>query len=280
MPASKQIRTRTKRNTFGLFDVDNDVKDYVLAIKANGGSIGNKAIYAVNKFVKGCKRDGVWDLLLDVGIFVGVDNLNAALVKLKTVPGVSRILINNNFVEGDYTKEGSSAGLLADGASKYLSTLYSVPIKTSGGLSFYTTSGSSINANISMINAYSSITGEDRFAIYRTTTGATQWANGTGGISSRSSITETPTPSAFYHVSRSSNVTTAYRNGAALDSITPLPRVTTTDSVSIFASSGGGNASNFLGSFYSIDLGMSASQASQFSSRVNSLMTQFGANKY
>lgn len=90
-------------------------------VLANGGSIADRSLDAIDKFVLDCKNGAVWDKLIEVGPFAG-SNLNAALVKLVYPGGGQGTLANVNFAAGNYAETGANGGLLGDGATKYLNT--------------------------------------------------------------------------------------------------------------------------------------------------------------
>lgn len=77
--------------------------DYRNRILAIGGTIIDSSLKAVDVFIKGCKANGIWELLIDAGVFAG-SNLNAALVKLKYPSNVISSYINNNFLGADYSE--------------------------------------------------------------------------------------------------------------------------------------------------------------------------------
>lgn len=82
------------------------------------GAIKSSSLTVIDDYILGCKNDGIWDLLLDVGVFAG-NNLPSSLVKLKYPTSLQSTLTNFNFVEGDYSE---SKGLKGDGLSKVLDT--------------------------------------------------------------------------------------------------------------------------------------------------------------
>lgn len=285
MPQSKGIRTRTNKDSLGLFDVDTEVKEYVRAIRANGGGIGLGAIYAVNEFVKGCKSDGVWDFLLDVGLFAGVDNLNAALVKLKNPSGVSRTYINNNFVSGDYLATGATAGLLC-GSPKLLRTGF-VPsdhvTDTSAGLFAYVSGlgtpgvsscllGSATNFTLNLFTLGWLDTGTREQGVlgafaasFRATGSFSSW-DGFLGVAVNGSRTQQ-----------------YYRNGAAVGTTAEANQAIPAFESYIGALNIGGVASVYTSrriraTFHT--RGLSAAQVGALSARVNTLMAAFGASVY
>lgn len=98
--------------------LDTDTIQFKDRVIANGGTISDITLAAVDKFITRCKTDGIWQYLYDVGLYCG-DNLAAALTKLISPSGVQNTLTNFNFNSGDYSEP---MGLKGDGQSKYLKT--------------------------------------------------------------------------------------------------------------------------------------------------------------
>ncbi|MGL5922138.1 hypothetical protein [Chroococcidiopsis sp.] len=92
-------------------------QDYRARIIQVGGSINTSSLKAVDNFVKECKIDGIWDLLLDVGVFAG-NSLNSALVKLKYIPGKQLNYSNFGYSGGNYSENQGILGA----ANKYLNS--------------------------------------------------------------------------------------------------------------------------------------------------------------
>lgn len=269
--------------------LDPEVASYAAAISANGGSVSQTWLRNVNTFVRGCKGDGIWDSLLDVGLLCGVDNLSGALVKLKTPSGVSRTLTNNNFVSGDYTASGATAGLKGNATSKFLDT--------------GTVASSFLSLGSASISAYASGFSAEA-GTYRTFVGASNAGaaalvdiglsntnrvrgqisrNGTSYVWSESS---TLPESAFCVTSATSTSDLrVYLNGQQSGSTLTTTRneAITTRSIYILTSNNGGTPAAYSSvriSFYHIGIGLSASQVLALSNRVNALMAAIGANQY
>ncbi len=267
---------------FGGGGLDPDVLAWQAAIVANGGSVGPSAVRSVDAFVRGCKGDGVWEPILDMGLFAGVDNLNAALVKLKTPSGVSRVLTNNNFVGADYTATGVSAGLSGNGASKVLDTGFTPNsfISTgSGHLSVYVGSFGGVGSILgcSTLNPPSGASPHYQIEslqsrISSTAVGASRSPNASSSFELASAVSTTDLR--------------AFRNGTQINTTFSISRAGALPSVplAIFATRYAGVYGEFGNSLritmYSAGSGMSVAQAAAFSARVNALMTAFGANAY
>lgn len=92
---------------------DEDAFDYLTTIEEiDGENLEDEVKDIVINFILGCKLDGIWDDLENVGIIAGARTLNASLFPLK---GGS--VTNNNFVSGDYDRK---TGLKSDGSTKYI----------------------------------------------------------------------------------------------------------------------------------------------------------------
>lgn len=98
-------------NQYLNFDVD--ATAYIAAVEsADGQTLENTTRMAFDRFIKGCKADGIWDDIGTACILSGARTLTGALTPLKgTAP------TNYNFVSGDYNRK---TGLLGDKTNKYL----------------------------------------------------------------------------------------------------------------------------------------------------------------
>ncbi len=92
---------------------DTDAQAYITAVETADGQpleVGVKA--AIDEFVVGCKKDGIWDAIKASCIMAGARTLSGALVPLKgTAP------TNFNFVAADYNRK---TGLIGNGSTKAL----------------------------------------------------------------------------------------------------------------------------------------------------------------
>ena len=261
--------------------IDPDVVAWRSAVVANGGSVSGGAVAAVNRFVRGCKSDGVWDLLLDVGLFAGVDNLSAALVKLKTPSGVSRTLTNNNFVSADYTATGSAAGLVGNGSSKWLQTgfaqtafpsatnhhigAYEVVAAASGNFAQFMGSETSNEVNTIALGNYGAITTK----AFRT--------------QASTNVLSATNQAAGHFIGVRTADQFLYRNGSQVASRSPAGSSSAMISteIGIFRNNGNsGSTTSARLSLYHMGASMTAAQVAAFSARVNTLMAAFGCNTY
>jgi hypothetical protein len=118
-PAADE-RVSGRRPPAGL---DPEVRDWLVAVGRNGGTVSPADVLAVEAFVRGCKADGLWDRLEFVLPLVGQD-LAAALVPLRRAnSGPPGPVANVNFVPADYDPV---LGLKGDGTTKYLDTGYTL----------------------------------------------------------------------------------------------------------------------------------------------------------
>jgi len=111
--------------------LDKDAAVYLNAVAAADQQQLEPAVRkAINDFVIGCKRDGIWDAIKASCILMGARTLSGALTPLK---GGAPTNFNNNFVSGDYNRE---TGLVGDGSTKFLDTNYNGNTPPQDSLSF------------------------------------------------------------------------------------------------------------------------------------------------
>jgi hypothetical protein len=119
-------------------NLDPDAARYILAVEAADAAVLETGVKtAINAFVVGCKRDGIWGAIKTSCILAGARTLSGALVPL-----VGGAPTNNNFVSGDYDRK---TGLKGNGTTKYLNTerLISADPQNNNHLSYYVTTASS-----------------------------------------------------------------------------------------------------------------------------------------
>ncbi len=95
-----------------------EVLDWRDRIVTAGGQVSKDTLRLHDRFISALKNINLWDSLIEIGTFSGV-NLTSALVKLKYPTGGQSALTNHNFVADDYRELG---GGLQGGATKYLQT--------------------------------------------------------------------------------------------------------------------------------------------------------------
>ncbi|MDX1950946.1 MAG: hypothetical protein SFY81_02110 [Verrucomicrobiota bacterium] len=244
--------------------------DYKNRILANGGAISSRSLDAIEKFIQDCKEDSIWNLLIEVAPFAG-DNLNAALVKLRHA-GASTLL-NFNFVSGDYIERGPTAGLLGDGATKYLSSGFSAQsLPDNSHLSFYLRDDLLATGNRAMAGA---LAGSDQYWLGSLTPASSVDVRLGQSLTANASQ---PLTKGFYIGNRAaSNNLRLHRNAALIG--TNLNLVTHTkpaQNISLWAFNSNGTPAAFLparGSFFSIGYALTDSQAALLHAAVQTLQT-------
>jgi hypothetical protein len=104
-----------KRDNLWPIAYDPDAAAYIAAVEAEDEEALEPAIrLAYDRFIRGCKSDGIWDAIKASCILAGARTLDGALVPL-----VGTAPTNNNFVSGDYNRE---TGLVGNGSTKYLNS--------------------------------------------------------------------------------------------------------------------------------------------------------------
>jgi hypothetical protein len=112
------------------------------AVIANGGTVSGSTLTAVSNFCRSIDAAGLRDRFFRLNLFAG-GNLAAALVPLFRGPTRTGTQFGNttdtnfNFVAGDYTETGSTAGLKSDGSTKYLNTGFKAPAASLSASSFH-----------------------------------------------------------------------------------------------------------------------------------------------
>ncbi len=93
--------------------LDPDAKRYIAAVEAaDGAKLEKEVKLSINRFVIGCKADGIWTAIKASCIMAGARTLSGALVPL-----VGTAPTNFNFVAGDYNRK---TGLKGNASTKYL----------------------------------------------------------------------------------------------------------------------------------------------------------------
>lgn len=95
--------------TYGSYISDSDLTAWYVNILSNGGNVSQSVRKSVLDLILKLKASGIWDKLLEVYIFCGVDDFNSTLSKLKYVS--SPRLTNVGFLSTDYVKNGLQCGL-------------------------------------------------------------------------------------------------------------------------------------------------------------------------
>lgn len=241
---------------------DPDALRYITAVQAADGQTLEPAVRkAINDFVVGCKRDGIWSAIKASCILAGARTLAGALTPLV---GTAPTNVNNNFVSGDYNRK---TGLVGDGTTKYLDT--------------------NRNANADP---------QDNFhmAIYKSAFAAGGPVMGAGGASTgstqiqggsyrcRTSTGYTPTvtmpsESGFVGMSRGNGLTFIGRNSGTSETFTASSQTPFNGNVFFYARNSAGTPGLFIAHRYSYySIGESLNLAT-LESRVSALVTAIGA---
>lgn len=252
-----------------------ETSQYADRIIANGGSISEASLVAIDQFIGDCRAANIWDKFIEVGPFAGA-NLNAALVKLVYQPAGQSVLTNANFVSGDYAESGSNAGLLGDG-TKYLNTgVLASSLPDTAHLSFYLREDVVQTGNRILMGAAATDNCWIGALVPASAADARYCATSTA--SGGSSLSK-----GFYTGSRTSSTSlTLYRDGSSIGS-TASPTATSKPAQAIYL--WGYNASGSptariatRGSFYSIGQALNATEAAALNTAVRNLQIAFNRN--
>lgn len=243
---------------------------YRANIAAAGSSISAVQLAAVNAFIVGCKADGVWTKLKDVGTFTGA-NLTAALVKIKGLHATS--YVNSNFVSGDYTL---TTGLKGNGTTKSLAT----GVVPSVDLTIHSTHLALYDRSLITGTIHAAGAGETTasFDIYHPYSDrklySDQYNNSTAEIGSAAQVDSTPV-GFIVGTKTAATAHVLYKDGASVASGSTnagsLPAV----EVTVFARNAPGPAptefSTHYLSFFSVGDGLSAGDVTALTARVQTL---------
>jgi hypothetical protein len=270
-----------------------EAKLWIDNVYANGGSVSTATANAVNTFCNDIESAGIRDRFYRLNLFAGT-GLSAALVPLYRGPSLGGTQFggttdtNNNFVSGDYVETGATGGLLGNGSTKRLATGFDPVttgmVNTDTHISWY--SRAAITANNAVVGAFGG-----------GAPGATWQVLAFGGISQlyyrSGGATNSGIEAATWsgadrsgHViaMRNGSDAKAYRQGTDLNLTVTVSNVNTWASVSpgslfVFARNNVGTADQFLTATlqgYSLGLSMSGSQASAFSTAMQTFQTSLG----
>jgi hypothetical protein len=286
----------------GIYDSQGDIDavKYFNRVTNNGGSISSSGKNSINTFVVNLKKNNLWNLVNDMSLFVGVDNLfgssGNSVIKLKTNSS-SISLTNYNFIPStDYISTGSTAGIRdANNIGKFLDSLYNPNTQsdsTSNFGMFAYVKGTEASGNTRVIMGASD---GGEFG----TTNATRlgWVNAgalEGGTISSSTLPSEYTPSGVGNVgvgrdgalmltSNGSRTNRFYQNGTEINTAVSSSASFSNRSLFVGAEQAASSTSFYCRRYmrgYAITLGMSASQVITFSTLWNTLMASFGANTY
>lgn len=257
--------------------------DWQSRVVTNGGSVSASTLQAVSAFCRAIDNASIRDRFLRLNLFCGT-GLSAALVPLYLGASLGGTTVgnttdtNNNFVSGDYSETGASAGIAGNASSKFLNT----------GFPANTNTAAASHIGLILLRPHGTNSQERNIIGAYSTTNSIIWSidagrpNGTGGAFARNATMGTFTTDVGYF---GENVTTQatvpgslvnsagtlYRNGAATGTTAAATaNYPSAHNIYVFAinnGNGGGAAVNYtnarLGG-YSIGLNMTAAQAASY----------------
>ena len=244
---------------------------YADRIAANGGSITQASLVAIDNFVRACQVAGIWSKFIEVGPFAG-SNLNAAMVKLVYQPAAGSVLTNSSFVSGDYVETGANGGLAGDGA-KYLNTnMLATTLPDNGHYSFYLREDLTSGGNKSFLGALDASNQYWMGSLGPATTVDLRY----GALTSASAL-GVMVKGFYTGVRESATSLVYYRDGASIATASGATG-TTKPALAIFAwafNSAGASSGrlNARGSFYSIGQSLTSSEVAALNSAVRNLQT-------
>lgn len=271
--------SKSKFRVFGLAALDPSTEDFRNRILAKGATISDAALSATDQLLTGLKADGIWDSLVDVGIFVG-SNFDAALTKLKYSTGVPSDLANYGFTTSSYSQSlGINPGINNSSAPRYLDTGLneSALISINTHLAFYTPSSNAHGDNPQRDIGNGSSDGF-QFALNYSSTNSFTFYRSVGGSGEISAPPNTlVNPKGFFLACRSSGGGAIYANGAAIaTSNATIGQVSPqTGKLAIFKATAQQGSSRVI-SFYSIGLFLNSSQATKYYARIQSFQSALG----
>jgi hypothetical protein len=255
----------------GIRALDPDAKTYINAVEfADGQPLESAVRTAIDKFVRGCKADGIWDAIKASCILAGARTLDGALIPLKGSAPTN----NGPFVSGDYNRK---TGLVGNGTTKYLNSnrnnnadpqnsnhisVFRSALPTSGAARVSIGGGRPPESGITRIAEASAIA---RQAVCRSRTSVAGLIN--NGIAL-----------GFCGISRSVAASYQFRGNATNTTITETSQTPLSRVHFIFAANGpSGNVDDYSNEtiqFYSIGESLNLAQ---LDARVTTLINTFGA---
>ena len=246
---------------------DRDALAYIRNVEAADGSYLETGVkQAINAFVAGCKKDGIWDAIKASCIMCGARTISGALVPL-VGPSPTAYPQPVNFVSADYDR---SSGLKGDGATKYLDSnrAGNADGQDDHHLAVY----------MSSADTGSSVVGVGAAGV----AGSTNFGNGSANVFARSrcaaAYTQSPTGfTGFMGISREEPSGYDYRYDSSTTPVTQASDGLLTDTTFIFARNESGTPNGLSSSrltFYSIG---SSLDLAALDNRVSTLVAAIGA---
>jgi hypothetical protein len=261
------IGSGTDPDALDFFDRISDVGD---------GDLDSTGQSGIDDYCKGCKSDAIWTPQLDIGPLVG-PSLACGLVKLKKLSS-SWSYGNSGFAGGAYAQ---STGLTGDGTHHLTTGVAGTDLtNNSTGLGVYCRSSANGTSNVHGARSVANAATE-RVILFAASDDNLPYidlydsANELGG----SSISG---PVGFILGTRpSSSELSLYRNESLVGTTSSVGGILPSDELWFFDRNSGGSgagASSLSHAFLCITLGMDATQAAAFNSRVQALQTALGRN--
>ena len=246
---------------------DRDALAYIRNVEAADGAYLETSVkQAINAFVVGCKKDGIWDAIKASCIMCGARTISGALVPL-VGPSPTAYPQPVNFVSADYDR---SSGLKGDGATKYLDSnrAGNADGQDDHHLAVY----------MSSADTGSSVVGVGAAGV----AGSTNFGNGSANVFARSrcaaAYTQSPTGfTGFMGISREEPSGYDYRYDSSTTPVTQASDGLLTDTIFIFARNESGTPNGLSSSrltFYSIG---SSLDLAALDNRVSTLVAAIGA---
>lgn len=245
---------------------DPDAIDYLERVKAadGGAAVEVGVAMAVDAFVRGCKADGIWDVIKASCILCGARTISGALVPL-----VGTAPTAYSFASGDYDR---SSGLKGDGSTKYLDSnrANDADGQDDKHLSVFVTTHHNRDATRAVIGSGAATTGDSQ--LLTSTTNRLYRVNFTT-VPADAEVADSSTATGFWGASRSSSTTSYGRyDGTNIDfennSTTPVA-----NNISVFAR-GTASKSDARLAFYSIG---SSLDLAALDNRVSTLVAAIAA---
>jgi len=257
----------------GAVAYDTDAQAY---FTANTAITSDADKNAINTFYLGLKSDGVYPKIYQMGLYIwsSASNNKWNLVNPQDTNGAYRLVFSTGWTH-------ASTGMTPNGTSAYADTYLSTSVLglNTGHLSYYSRSNTTITgiemgALKNTPNSYTELS-----CRYSTSGSAVRYNN--GGVPTYYANTD----SRGYYIGlrTASNVLKLFKNGSSVQSLTTASSATTTNTIYIGAINNSlvaGLFSNRECCFSSIGAGLTDTEATNLSNRVNTLMTYFGINVY
>ena len=258
-----------------MVQLDDDVIAYAARVAAAGGTLTSKQTARLTRFAVNAKATGLWDKLLDVGIFA---DFNSAAVKLKSANGLDAVL--NGFLPGDLTSDG----LTSDGLKWVNTRVTTAQLSADGGTG---SSGMGVFLTREVTQAgYGQIMGTDPGGNPQI---ALRWLGasdghvdallgGSGAATPQITKQRGKIPVGLLQMERTGADFRIYQGGLIAHSAnSPISWVGGGGQVGVFAQGGGGNGIAMTIGMYFIDNGtLTDADAMIFSNLCNDLMVGLG----